>query len=299
MSRGKWERIGSVAGVLVLAAFVLAPAVGGAEEAKAPNTGRISLSAGLDYTTNYYFRGIVQETEDLILQPYGSLTFKLYEGTAGLTGLSLTAGTWNSLHWGPTGVDGGASTTDPEVWYESDFYVSLAAQLFQDLTFSTTYTAYMSPNDFFQTVQEVAFGLSYNDSKLLGPFALNPSVLVAIETDGQADAGAHRGVYLQLGVAPGFTLFSNTSYPVSVSVPLTLGLSLSEYYEFATGDDDTFGYFSAGITASLPLAFIPAAFGSWQFKGGVQLLALGDNLKLVNRDDDFEVIGTFGIALAY
>jgi len=31
----------------------------------------------------------------------------------------------------------------------------------------------------------------------------------------------------------------------------------------------------------------------------MQFLALGDNLKTVNRNDGFEVIGTLGIALAY
>jgi hypothetical protein len=289
-----------LASVLGLAILLIFPSLVVVAEAKGPNTGKISLSGGIDYTTDYYFRGIVQETKDLVLQPYGGLTFKLYEGKTGLTGLNLTVGTWNSLHWGPTGLDG-AVASDPKVWYESDFYATLAAQLFQDLTFGVTYTAYMSPNGFFRTVEEVAFGLSLNDSKWLGPFALNPSVLLAVETNGQADAGADKGVYLQLGVAPGFALLSDTKTPISVSVPLTLGLSLSDYYERigVGGSDDTFGYFSGGITAGVPLAFIPADFGSWQLKGGAQFLALGDNLKTVNRNDNFEVISTVGIALNY
>lgn len=290
----------------VLVAMLAAPVSVGAQEQKGPNTGRISLSAGLDYTTDYYFRGIRQETIDPIIQPYGSVTFKLYEGKAWLTGLGLTLGTWNSLHWGPSGVEGNVSTNDLDLWYESDFIATLAAQLFEDLTFSTTYTAYMSPNGVFSTVQEVAFGLGYNDSKLLGPFALNPNVLLAVETAGQADAGAQKGLYLQIGVAPGRTFLSATSYPVSVSVPLTVGLGLRDYYQFAGNrDDDTFGYFSGGVTAGVPLAFIPASYGSWQLKGGIQFLFLGDNLRAANRaqddrhQDGFEAIGTVGISLAY
>ncbi|HEU5321157.1 MAG TPA: hypothetical protein VFX28_10165, partial [Methylomirabilota bacterium] len=173
----------AAAGIGLAAAAVhaqQAPAAPAAAEEKGPNTGRISLTAGVDYATDYYFRGIVQETEDAIVQPYGSVTFRLYEGETGLTGLNFTLGTWNSLHWGPTG-DGGLNA-DPQLWYESDFYATLAATLFKDLTAGVTYTAYMSPNDFFQTVQEVAFSLGYNDSALLGPFALNPSVLLAFET---------------------------------------------------------------------------------------------------------------------
>jgi hypothetical protein len=52
---------------------------------KGPNTGRLSISAGVDWTTAYFFRGIRQETEDLILQPYGELSFKLVDQAGALT----------------------------------------------------------------------------------------------------------------------------------------------------------------------------------------------------------------------
>jgi len=118
--------------------------------------------------------------------------------------------------------------------------------LFEDLSTAIIYTAYMSPNDRFQTVQELAFSFGYNDSKLLGPFALNPNALLAFEVKGQANAGAHKGVCLQLGIAPGLTLFDKTEYPIAVSVPINFGISLSDYYEFGTGNDDGFGWWSVG-----------------------------------------------------
>jgi hypothetical protein len=142
-------------------------------------------------------------------------------------------------------------------------------------------------------------GVSYNDAKLLGPFALNPSFLVAFELDGQADAGSQKGVYAQIGIAPGYTFFPESAYPLAVSVPLSVGLSLKDYYEFGTGSDDTFGYFSGGVSVSVPLAFIPPAFGKWLVKGGVQVLYLGDNLKAINDGDRVQVIGTLGLAFAY
>jgi hypothetical protein len=157
----------------------------------------------------------------------------------------------------------------------------------------------MSPNGRFATVQELALSVGFNDTKLLGPWALNPSLLVAFELKGQADGGRHRGVYLQLGVAPGLTWFDKSAWPVSLSVPLTVGLSLSQYYEFGTGDDETFGYFSGGLAASVPLKVIPPAFGAWQLRAAVTVLTLGDNLRAVNRRDRTEVIGSFGLALAY
>jgi hypothetical protein len=46
--------------------------------------------------------------------------------------------------------------------------------------------------------------------------------------------------------------------------------------------------------------FIPAAFGSWQIKTGVNVLHLGGNLRDVNKDRDrTEIIGTVGLAFTY
>jgi hypothetical protein len=292
---------GLTLGLALLAGPAMAqttPAEKPAEETKAPNTGRVSLSAGVDWTSAYFFRGIKQETEDLILQPYGEITFKLVENAGALTSLSLTAGMWNSLHAGKTGSDS-LTATNPKAWYELDGYGKLSATWWEDLTTYVLYTAYLSPNNVFNTVQEVAFGVGYNDAKLLGPFALNPSLLVAFEFDGQADAGRDEGIYAQIGIAPGYTFLADSTYPLTLTVPLAVGLSLSDYYEFGTGSDDTFGYFSAGATLSVPLAFIPPAYGKWLVKAGVQVLYLGDNLKAVNDGDELQVIGTVGLAFTY
>jgi hypothetical protein len=158
----------------------------------------------------------------------------------------------------------------------------------------------MSPNDFFPTTQELALGLGFNDSKLLGPFALNPSLLLAFEVKGQADAGDHKGIYLQLGLAPSYTFNAESKYPLTLSIPLILGLSLDDYYEFGTGSDSTFGYFQGGVGLAVPLAFLPASFGSWQIKTGVNVLHLNGNLRDVNKGrDSTEIIGTVGIAFTY
>jgi hypothetical protein len=285
----------TVAGIVAtMVALAGASSVWAAEEEKGPNSGRISLTAGIDWTTDYYFRGILQVDRGLILQPYGEFTIKFYEDKGALSSVFGTIGIWNSLD-----SEGLTPRVDPKLWYEADYYTKLGVTLFEDFTVAAVYTAYTSPNDSFKSVQELALSLGYNDAKLLGPFALNPNVVLAFEMKGQADAGSHRGIYLQLGVAPGFTLFEGGQWPVAVSFPLTLGLSLKDYYEFGTGNDDTFGYFSGGVAASVPLKFIPAAFGNWQVKTGVNFLALGDNLRRVNNHDGFEVIGTFGIALTY
>jgi hypothetical protein len=293
---GGWQ--GVCVAVFTAALIMSASATAGAQD-KGPNTGRVSLSLGVDWTTHYFFRGILQEDQDYIFQPYGEIGFKLLEGEGPLANLTFALGSWNSLHGGPTGT--GGPNGDPRMWYESDFYAKLTATLFEDFTAGVIYTAYMSPNGFFSTVEEIALSLGYNDSKLLGPFALNPSVLIAFEFDGQADGGRDEGVYLQIGLTPGYTFNANGTYPITLSVPLVLGLSLGDYYEQigVGGDDDTFGYFSASLAASMPLKFIPASYGAWQVKGALTVLTLGDNLKAANNADSTEFIGTIGLAMSY
>ena len=139
-----------------------------------------------------------------------------------------------------------------------------------------------------------------DDSGLLGAFALSPHILLAVDIDGQADGGGAEGVYLELGIEPGFTLAQGSAYPLSVAFPLTLGLSLSDYYEHpVTGNDETFGYFDAGIALALPLSFIPESFGSWGISVAGHFLILGDSAKALNNGDDFKALATVGISLAY
>lgn len=262
------------------------------------NEGRVSLDVGVDFTTDYYFRGIIQETEDSIIQPYAEIGLNLYEGEGGLNSISGILGIWNSFHGGPTGADGDA-TTDPKFWYESDLYAGLAVGFAEVFELGFSYILYTSPNGTFTDVGEFDISLSFDDSKLLGPFALSPSATLAFEVDGQADGGTDEGIYLQLGVEPGFSLVENDQVSVGVSVPLTLGLSLSDYYEFGTGSDDTFGYFDAGVAVNVGLGLVPEDFGSLSLTIAGHFLFLGDNLETANNGDSFKAIGTIGVSLSY
>ena len=260
------------AGLVIL---TLVPAVAAAQE----NSGNGSFSAGVDIASDYYFRGIIQETEGFIAQPWLDASLALNEN------VSVTAGTWSSLHSAP---DSG----DPEMWYETDFYASLGLGLADAWSADVTYTAYMSPNQSFGTVKKLSFGVAYDDG-MLGPYAT-----FAFELDGQADGGDpdQEGVYLELGVEPALPLEDS---PVGISFPIALGLSLNDYYRGAGSDDNAFGFFNIGAIASVPIP-VPAGYGSWDLSGGVNILVFGDGLKAINGDDDdAKVIGIVGVSLSY
>ena len=256
------------------------------------NSGKVAVSTGTDFSHAYFFRGIMQERSGIVAQPFMDMTFSLFEGTEGLNSVSFTIGQWNSLHTGPTGNDGPAANV--AAWYESDFYTGFAFGI-DNWDVGLIYTAYLSPNDTFGTVKEVALSLAVDDSALLGRFTLSPYVRMAIELSGQADGGAGEGVYFELGVEPGLSLEGT---PVSLSFPVTLGLSLSDYYEGTPGNDDVFGYIDLGLVASVPLR-VPESYGAWEVSGGIHLLSLGDALTSFNDGDGFQPVGTFGFNIGY
>jgi hypothetical protein len=261
----------------------------------APNTGRVSLTLGADWASAYYFRGIVNEQNGgNNVQPYGEIGFKLLDNVGPLTSLVIAPGVWNNWHYGGGTV---VEPSDPQFWYEADLYIKLTATWWEVFTTSVTYTYYVSPNDSFTSYADVGLGFSLNDSKWLGAFALNPSLLFAFETKGEAlAADGQKGIYMGIGLAPGYTFFENSSFPVNVSLPMTFGFSVKDYYT-VNGQNQTFGYFSGGPLITLPLKFIPSTFGNWALKGGVQFLKLNSNLKTVNFNDSFVPIGSVGLSL--
>ena len=277
---------------VAIVAVALVPGAAAAQDAATPNSGRVSLGAGIDFATDYYFRGIIQETDGLITQPYLEAGLALREADSGLQSVSVTVGLWNSLHSAGDSAFAGA----PKMWYESDFYASVGFGFADAWSADVTYTAYMSPRGSFGTVRELAVGLGYDDG-LLGPYAT-----FAFELDGQADGGSGEGVYLELGVEPGLDLGDS---PVAVSFPVVLGVNLNEYYQNRPIPDDpeedsAFGFFQVGAIFAVPLSGIPAAFGSWDISAGVNFLFFGDGLKNINgSDDDVVAIGVFGISLGY
>lgn len=253
-----------------------------------PNDGGVSFTMGLDGSHAYFFRGIRQETTGIILQPYFDATFTLFDGGEGLNSVGLTVGQWNSVH-----SSAGTLPNGPGAWYESDFYAGLAFGL-ENWQAGLTYTSYLSPNHSFGTVQELGLSLSMDDSALLA-VPLSPHLGIAIELSGQADGGAAEGVYLELGVEPGLDLAVSD---VSVGFPVTLGLSLNNYYEDGAGINDTLGYVDVGAVATMPLA-VPESFGAWEFSAGVHLLRLGRYLEMLNDGEPLQIVAAGGLSIAY
>jgi hypothetical protein len=233
-----------------------------------------TVTTGLDFASAYFFRGIPQHSGGTIAQPYGDVAFALKHG------ITADVGTWNSIH----------STAPAGNYYERDYFGSLtftAGKLKPGLL----YTSYTSPADSFATVQELAGTLAIDDSK--SAFPLSPKIVLAFELgDGQADGGAKKGTYLELGVRPTVKLAPK----VTLAIPVKTGLSAHNYYEGPTGSN-RFGYFDTGLSLSVPV--VSGKSGTLEVHGGIDFVWLGDNLKLLNDNDRFKPISLVGFTYTY
>ena len=252
---------------------------------------QVVVSGGIDFTNQYNFRGIRQNTEGISIWPFVDVGIPLASGDGALKTVSLNLGTWNAFNTQIddfTNLDGELTSNK---WYESDLYATLGLG-FGPTVLSFNYTSYTSPANLFNHVKEFGIKVAFDDSGALGMASLKPYSLVAFELtdEAQADAGDAKGTYLELGVAPGYA-----GSKASVAFPIKVGLSLSDYYEFGTGEDSTFGYFSLAGIVTVPIG------GGFNIHGGAELQTFGDNVKAYNAfgDDGDGMAGIYSIGLGF
>lgn len=254
----------------------------------------ITGDIGVGVVSNYISRGVVNENQGLIAQPYLDLYFKLYEGDGFINKVSLNLGLWSSINSHKTAASPGTSLA---AWYEFDWMPGVT------VTFAKNFALTVSWLDFdFVSSGGRAGGLngnlSYDDTDLLGAFALHPHVAVLKGFIGNMVGvpGGDHAWYYEVGIAPGFTVGKGGTYPVTVTLPINLGLGHETY----NGED--YGFFNAGINASVPLAFVPSCYGNWTVSTGFTYWNLGDNAAQASNPavtdgstDQFVFSGSIGL----
>jgi hypothetical protein len=181
-------------------------------------------------------------------------------------------------------------------------YAGVTARLGDAWTVGARYIAYHSPNGRFGTVQEIATSAAFDDS-VLGlplPVALAPSLTIAFELSGQADAARELGTYAELGFDPVVELGDALGGSWRALFPVRLGFSLGGYYERAAGDgDEAFGYCDVAAVVALTLPDLPSAGGGWQLDISVHWLVLGDTNEERDGGERSELVGSFGITTTF
>ena len=277
MTRLNWPRqIG--AGTMALMMIGGGTATARAQGTAGSGGGALTLTASLDAPSVYVFRGIVQESDPrLTLTPAVDVGVRFGAATVNL-------GTWHSLQTGSSGLDGPTG----RLHYEEDFYATFGVGVGRGLNVGTTFTAYTSPGNIFNTVKEISL-------KAAAARFFDAYGLIAVELEGAADGlddGA--GTYVEIGAAPTLPIGGRLRF----AVPVRLGMSVNNYYQQIDGRDTSFGFFAAGVLVTWPLSQ-SSRYGTWTLRGGADVYAFGETTKTYNAGDSSKVVGTVGIGLIY
>lgn len=263
--------------------FALAAALAaGLPAAASAQESRFSGVAQLDLTNAYYFRGILNEKDGLVAQPWGEIYANLYSSDDGLI-RDVTAGfgVWLSIHSEET-----LAANGPESLYEADYYPLVSIDLAGGFNLLTIYYFYDSPNGAWgPAVQELNFKLSYDDSEWLG---LAPWINVATETY-STSLGGSSGTGIQFGIAP--TFYEGDAFSVSGSAEV--GITLDDYYEGVDSEENTFGYANLGVSVGVPIT------DTWSASAGFKYFLFGDDLETVNGGDGGQAVGVVSLTAEF
>ena len=235
--------------------------------ARGLTTPRVSGYAEVVVADKYIDQGFVIEARGPVVQPYLELLGEFYTSDGLLTSASLKLTVFSSLQFHNSGR---SNQADPmQTFYELEFKPGIELALAKALTFTTSYRRFESPNDFYGSINSIEFVLALDDSDLLGAFALHPRAIWILPL-GASNAETEEGHYFEFRIEPSFELGKGARYPLNVSFPA--GVGLGDYHHY---DGDSFGFASAGVTVSVPLAFLPENCGKWNLAGNATYYRLG------------------------
>ena len=267
-------------------------------------TNKWTGDAGVNFVNAYYAYGILQEGEGLIAQPFADVYWTLFEGRGLITKATVGIQLWSSFHSKRTGA---AQDSSIHEWYEQDVNVPFALTLGERVTLTISYLEYHFRNGAFELERSVSanlshndsrngaldlersvsVNLSYDDSKWFGACALHPHIMLLYNFEGVVGIAQSNAWYFEAGIAPGLTLAEKSRWPVTVSLPVILGLGDNHFYR-----DDAFGYLSAGASVSVPLAFVPESFGHWRGNASAIYQIFGRGTAAANLERQSYVVQT-------
>jgi hypothetical protein len=248
-----------------------------AQDAVSRGFGPPRVSGSLDFATadKYVYQGYILENRGPVFQPNLELLAEFYTGDGFVTSASARLNVFNSFQFHNRGRSNMAEPM--RTWYEFEVMSGIQLVLAKDFTFTASYRRFESPNGFYGSANGFHLTLAYDDAKMWGGFALNPRVLWIVPLD----RASTEGHYFEGAIEPGITFWEKSRYPLAISVPVTLGVGDNHSYA-----GERFGFASAGVTATVPLAFLPEPYGKWSLFGSATYYRLGSTTAAISNDGE-------------
>lgn len=270
-----------------------------AEAKDAPTPKKISLYVGVNVVSQYISRGLAF-SDKVSYQPWVEVYIPLPKDARPdwLDNWTVFLGNWNSFQSGGPGLGQPRNDGPVDNWYEADLYGGFTWTVIEKLSGSLAYYRYESPSDSFPGYNEIELKLNYDDSGMhdwapLPGFGFHPAIRLTHEFDRPDEDG----MYIQPSLTPSFVIEPVHDMPITLAVPLVVGLG-QDFYSDAAGSDVTYGYFATGLKAGMPLHLLHDKSGGLTITGGVDVVFPHDRVAN-GLDDDAEIIGKIGITWAY
>jgi len=224
-------------------------------------------------------RGMMVRENGLTVQPLFLTFIDVYKGDGFINTVKVVGGCWNDL--GTEGVSknppyGRGPQTN---WTEIDPIGGISVGFAKNFTLDVTYIGFAEQILNIGMVHNLEIKLSFNDSDLLGAWALHPYFSYWQELENKTtDADVPQAVlgpspfsgkhpqpgssyYFEFGIAPGYT-FKNAGN-LKVEAPCRIMFPDSRFYGDYYGSSSTVGLVEAGLKATLPLPHMPKGYGNW------------------------------------
>jgi len=254
--------------------------------APAPVEDVISGTLNLDFNTHFISYGNdVWGDGDSMSEPTFNPSLEI--ALALPAGFTATLGTW----WDVNSKGGSDSSPLGGRIQEVDVWLGLAYTV-GDFTTKLTYQNWMYGGG-----TEDVLDLSFSYACFLNPSLTihhrldTGEVAGSFQADGTFDPG-DEGTVLVLGLS-----HSIEAGPVTIAFPFNVAYFVDDDFH-AVGADNGFGYGSIAVTATLPLDWIPEAYGKWNLHGGLTYYVTDQDVIPNNPEGDF-FTANIGIGVAF
>jgi len=266
---------------------------------------KISTSVGIKLLSERNSRGMILEDQGMDWQALLGVNVEIVEN------FSITSGVWLDIHsynggGGPSAEAAGAGTanTGLDSFYEFDWWIGFNLKV-DKLNITAYYEEFLNPADDFASQtggfesRHVQTVFTYDGllDDVYGDIDLKPYVRILWEAAGKAGPGRDQGEYVEIGIAPSTQITDIDGVPITMTVPVTVGLGFDGFYEGNTH----LGFVAVGVHFSMPLGFL-SDYGSWSLSTGVDMIdgndaAVGNfNTNVAGQTNDTRVIASIGLS---
>ena len=234
--------------------------------------GYFDAGVGTDFVTS---RGVYLIRHTPVTAIDMGLSADLYKNSNGfINSITAYVGTYFQLSNGYQPLPAGTTNSS---FTEFDWWTGATVGFGKNWALDTQYVEIISPQNLWVDQRNLAVTLSYDDTSWGLPIQFKPYVLGWYQFSGSPNTfGTNQSGYAQFG--SNLTWDATKSYGVKFIAPTYVSVGPKDYWR-STGcgtvstapcSASNGGVFSTGLTAVVPVNWIPKSYGNWALKGGFQ-----------------------------